>query len=81
MGKLFSATKSSNARVLKMEYPHFRRNIQMSASDTKGITTSCISCINFIEAGEFCKRFQARPPARVIAFACEEYCDIEEVPF
>jgi hypothetical protein len=42
---------------------------------------SCISCINFDEKGELCKLYKMRPPARIIAYACPEYMDNQEIPF
>lgn len=42
---------------------------------------SCITCTKFQEAEEMCLHYQARPPARVIAYGCPAYNDIDEVPF
>lgn len=46
-----------------------------------GVQRSCLSCENFIESNELCRKWQARPPARVIAFACEAYEDCDPIPF
>lgn len=40
---------------------------------------SCVSCQHFSEEKELCCLFNARPPARVIAFGCERW--MEEPPF
>jgi hypothetical protein len=41
---------------------------------------SCMSCINFTERTESClKAGDARPPARVIAYGCEQW--EEDIPF
>lgn len=46
------------------------------------LTRSCLSCDHFNEAQELCAKFNARPPARVIAFACTEYSNIDDdIPF
>lgn len=40
---------------------------------------SCINCINFIEKTELCNIYKQRPPARIIAKACEQWED--NIPF
>lgn len=42
---------------------------------------TCLTCHNFDEQNELCKKFNMRPPARVIAFSCKDYDDIDEIPF
>ena len=47
----------------------------------KPIYQSCLNCEHFDELnGEICKLAKVRPPARVIAYGCERYEDIE-IPF
>lgn len=47
----------------------------------KPIYRSCLNCEHFDELnGEICKLAKARPPARVIAYACERWEDME-IPF
>lgn len=48
---------------------------------TGGNNKSCLNCSHFDEKAELCVKFQQRPPARVIAFACPEYEDCDEIPF
>jgi len=64
---------------------HVRAKLYDITSDlmvqTDGACRSCISCHNFDEKTELCKLYQQRPPARVIAMACESYEDIDEIPF
>lgn len=45
-----------------------------------GLAPSCISCENFDESKELCKKFNARPPARIIALSCDSYID-NDIPF
>lgn len=42
---------------------------------------SCLTCTHFTENTQFCKRWDARPPPRVIVYGCDEYDDISEIPF
>lgn len=64
---------------------HIRSRLYDEVADTMVVTDgacrSCLNCTFFIEASETCQKYNARPPARVIAFACEGYSDIDEIPF
>ena len=45
---------------------------------------NCLNCRHFNEQLEHCKKFNSRPPARVIAFSCKEHEDVsdnDEIPF
>lgn len=42
---------------------------------------NCISCCHFTEATELCKHWNAKPPARVIAYGCSNYQDETEIPY
>lgn len=42
---------------------------------------SCLNCDHFNEEKELCKLVNQRPPARVIAFGCKAWQDIDEIPF
>lgn len=46
----------------------------------KPIYKSCLNCENFNEEKEICKKYNQRPPARVIAYACKDWDDLE-IPF
>jgi hypothetical protein len=46
-----------------------------------GFQQSCISCNNFQQSKEICMLANARPPAKIIAFGCERYSDIDDIPF
>jgi hypothetical protein len=67
--------------AMSKAYPQLRYNLQIHPGDALGMTTSCLSCSRFSESEEICRKFAARPPARVIAFGCSEYLDTEEIPF
>lgn len=46
------------------------------------VVKSCITCDWFEESSETCKKANARPPARVIAFGCESYDNVQDdIPF
>ncbi len=42
---------------------------------------NCLNCQHFVEGLENCKRWNMRPPARVIAYGCPDHLDVEGVPF
>lgn len=46
----------------------------------KYIYRSCLNCEYFNEEKEICKQYNQRPPARIIAYACKDWADIE-IPF
>jgi hypothetical protein len=57
-------------------YEHF---MQLNPAQ---MVKSCISCDHFNESTEMCKLVNARPPAKIIAFACEKYDNMDdEIPF
>lgn len=45
----------------------------------RGVMRSCPDCAQWEGKGEFCRRYQMRPPATVIAKGCEEFDP--EIPF
>lgn len=47
---------------------------------TKPIYRSCVNCEHWHENKEICELAKARPPARVIVYACERWVDME-IPF
>lgn len=60
--------------------------------DELGIQASCVNCLHFRELefkaasgfggpAEICKKFNMRPPARIIAMSCEAWEDIDDIPF
>lgn len=57
------------------------KSVQKAIETTKPIYRSCVNCEHFNELnGEQCKLAKARPPARIIAYGCERWEDIE-IPF
>lgn len=55
-------------------------NVRWAVED--GFQESCISCKNFDETTEQCKKFEQRPPARVIVLSCGiGYEDKNDIPF
>lgn len=71
--------------------PEFRANLPLTIDALNaalaktgwkhGVWKSCLSCDHFTEATETCRLYNARPPARVIAFACPSFADDNDVPF
>jgi hypothetical protein len=56
--------------------------IGLALAKPEDIVLSCLNCDSFNEGLEICNKFNARPPARVIAFACEHHSNLEdEIPF
>lgn len=50
--------------------------------DKIGLIQNCLNCKHFDEPKEVCTLFNnERPPARIIAFSCDKYEDIDEIPF
>jgi hypothetical protein len=52
-----------------------------SEQEELGLQASCINCLFFTEQTEICKRYNARPPARIIAMSCKDWDDKNDVPF
>ena len=42
---------------------------------------SCLNCIKFNEKAELCALCNQRPPAKVIAYSCDQWEDVKEIPF
>lgn len=42
-------------------------------------TRTCLNCEHFDEPNELCRKWDARPPARIIATGCADHQD--EIPF
>lgn len=49
--------------------------------DDLSLQETCLNCLNFDEPNELCKLCNLRPPARVIAFGCDQFADTDEIPF
>lgn len=47
--------------------------------EAAGVYRNCLTCRHFVEAMETCGEFNARPPARIIAYGCEKHSN--EIPF
>lgn len=42
---------------------------------------TCLTCISFEEDKDYCRHWRAKPPSRVIVYGCDNYFDINDVPF
>lgn len=59
-----------------------RNAINIATMLPEEVVKSCITCDWFEESSELCKKANARPPARVIAFGCESYDNVQDdIPF
>lgn len=62
-------------------YAYIRGIIRKLQDERNYPYCTCLNCQHFVEGLETCKLWNARPPARVIAFGCQSHLDIEGVPF
>lgn len=58
-----------------------KNTIDLASMLPQDIVKSCLTCGYFIEETEVCNKFNAKPPARVIAFSCESYDGSCDIPF
>lgn len=42
---------------------------------------TCVTCQAFNIGDEICDKFNARPPAKIIAYGCVEYFGDDDIPF
>lgn len=61
--------------VLKQHYDELAHRKKA----THLLLRTCVTCEMFDLQSETCRQFNARPPANIIAYGCDEY--IEEIPF
>lgn len=80
----------TNERKLKAAYKpealhELRSNlyniIANSLEQQKPVYISCLNCINFRETKEECGLAKQRPPARIIAYGCKMWEDVDLIPF
>lgn len=67
--------------------PDAKYDIRLAASNAvehiikdNPIYQNCLNCLHFNEEKEICKLYYLRPPAKVIAYGCPLWEDIE-IPF
>ena len=49
--------------------------------ENEPVYRSCMNCFRFNEHVELCNLCNMRPPARIIAYGCPKWEDIEDIPF
>lgn len=59
----------------KRDDPQFKQRQRNAAL----LMRTCVTCDFFDEDTEQCRKWNARPPAKVIAYGCDQY--LEEIPF
>lgn len=76
---------SKNAIGPKLRNGNFRKETAIKrfiqTLEDADYMQNCLVCTHFNEQTEFCAKFQARPPARVIAYACPDFSDNDDIPF
>lgn len=73
---------SSNPTLRKEHERAFRLVLGLLQEGAEmSLQKSCLNCCNFEEEKELCRLAKARPPARVIAYACPNHFDESEIPF
>lgn len=84
---IFKKTKMTIRRELRF-LPRHQFEIFLRAFDAflsyepAQLVRSCLTCDHFKESNELCELVNVRPPAKVIAFGCEKYQNIDdEIPF
>jgi len=55
--------------------------LALAHAASEEVVKSCLSCEFFNEQAEKCNKWNARPPARIIAFGCPDYLDKDCIPF
>lgn len=53
--------------------------LQVDRMMDEGWFRTCLNCQSFDEYKEWCMRWKAKPPAKVIAIGCEDHSDV--IPF
>lgn len=82
LGVRMSEPRPTMRNTIRLSVEALQKAMETTPMNTKGCWRSCISCDHFNEPEEICKKFGQRPPARVIAFGCPAYDDVEDsVPF
>lgn len=57
------------------------RMMSQAIDEISKSTRSCCNCIHFNNGVEICKLANSRPPATVIAYACQAHVHDDEIPF
>lgn len=67
-----------NSKISEEDYAAFREAFQRRMIHA-GHWQTCLNCANFNQHEERCLKFNARPPAMIIATGCKDWKD--EIPF
>lgn len=71
---------SDDEKMIETERRQFIRTVSDAmAKVIEQNTRTCLNCQYFDEKFEMCRGYNARPPARVIAFGCDKFEDA--IPF
>lgn len=70
----------SNTNRLLIELRELSATLEKTPAEE--LHVSCVNCTNWHQIEEYCMKYQQRPPARIIAFACPDWFNLDEdVPF
>lgn len=70
-------------KTARFQLIRFTRSFdEFLSNNPAALVKSCITCDHFNEQKEECGKVGKRPPARIIAFGCEMFDNIDdEIPF
>lgn len=55
---------------------------QLTSERAENLHVSCVNCDAWNHGEEYCMTYRERPPARIIAFGCPEWHNVnDDVPF
>jgi len=54
----------------------------LTSAKAETLHISCVNCDNWHHIEEYCKKYMERPPAKIIAFGCNDWTNIDDdIPF
>lgn len=75
------AYKKPQPILIDVRLTHLKDSLKLALTTT--VYRNCLNCQEWNEDKEECKRFNARPPAAVIVYSCEQWEELKdwEIPF
>lgn len=76
------AREWQTGEIAKMAHDAMNQALKRGLLKQESLSQSCLNCLHFNETDEVCRVWNARPPARIIAFSCgTAYEDRDDIPF